>query len=187
MTWENRITGTGEEAPDQLLANPRNWRIHPRAQREALAGVLREVGVVQEVIVNRQTGHLLDGHLRVDLAIEEEQDTVPVKYVDLTLEEEAEVLATFDPLSTMAVTDPSQLGALLGDVHSGEEGVQQLLAELGDDSGPYSPNLNPDMSMRDVDAGDMDKAQGKINPSNGSANMLEVICPHCGEEFEVSG
>ena len=26
--WRNRITGSGEEAPDQLLANPANWRIH---------------------------------------------------------------------------------------------------------------------------------------------------------------
>jgi len=30
-TWRNRITGSGEEAPDQLLANPANWRIHPKA------------------------------------------------------------------------------------------------------------------------------------------------------------
>ena len=29
--WRNRIIGTGEEAPDQLLANPANWRIHPKA------------------------------------------------------------------------------------------------------------------------------------------------------------
>jgi len=26
-TWRNRITGAGDEAPDQLLANPANWRI----------------------------------------------------------------------------------------------------------------------------------------------------------------
>ena len=30
-TWRNRITGTCEEAPDQLLANPDNWRIHSKA------------------------------------------------------------------------------------------------------------------------------------------------------------
>ena len=38
--WRNRITGSGEEAPDQLLANPANWRIHPKAQQDALAGAL---------------------------------------------------------------------------------------------------------------------------------------------------
>jgi hypothetical protein len=37
-SWRNRISGAGEEAPDQLLANPANWRIHPKAQQDALAG-----------------------------------------------------------------------------------------------------------------------------------------------------
>lgn len=32
--WRNRIAGAGEEAPDQLLANPANWRIHPKAQQD---------------------------------------------------------------------------------------------------------------------------------------------------------
>jgi hypothetical protein len=54
--WRNRITGSGEEAPDQLLANPANWRIHPKAQQNALAGALDAVGWVQQVLVNRRTG-----------------------------------------------------------------------------------------------------------------------------------
>ena len=36
--WKNRIVGHGEESPEQLLANPKNWRTHPKEQREALAG-----------------------------------------------------------------------------------------------------------------------------------------------------
>ena len=44
MTWQNRIVGYGEEPPDQLLANPRNWRTHPASQTDALAGVLRTCG-----------------------------------------------------------------------------------------------------------------------------------------------
>jgi hypothetical protein len=36
-TWRNRIVGSGEEPPEQLLANPANWRIHPRGQQQALA------------------------------------------------------------------------------------------------------------------------------------------------------
>lgn len=44
VTWRNGIVGSGEEAPDQLLANPANWRIHPKAQQDALAGALDAVG-----------------------------------------------------------------------------------------------------------------------------------------------
>jgi hypothetical protein len=76
--WRNRITGTGEEAPDQLLANPANWRIHPKAQQDALAGALDEVGWVQQVLVNRRSGFVVDGHARVTLALSRGEATVPV-------------------------------------------------------------------------------------------------------------
>ena len=66
--WQNRIVAEGDEAPDQLLANPANWRIHPKAQQDALGSVLESVGWVQRVLVNRLSGHVVDGHLRVALA-----------------------------------------------------------------------------------------------------------------------
>jgi hypothetical protein len=65
MPWRSRIVGSGEEAPDQLLANPRNWRIHPRSQQRALETVLDRVGWVSEVLVNRRTGHLVSSTPRV--------------------------------------------------------------------------------------------------------------------------
>src|SRR5438309_1172713 len=97
MQWKVRIIGHGMEPPDQLLANPLNWRIHAKFQQDALAGVLDQVGWVQEVIVNQRTGHLVDGHLRVTLALRRGEVSIPVKYVDLSEQEEALVLATLDP------------------------------------------------------------------------------------------
>ena len=77
--WKNRIISSGTEAPDQLLANPLNWRVHPQDQQTALMDVLGEIGWVQEVIVNQRTGHLVDGHLRVVLALRNDETEVPVK------------------------------------------------------------------------------------------------------------
>ena len=82
MAWESRIIGHGEAAPSDLVGNPRNWRTHPQAQRDALAGVLDEVGWVQDVIVNKRTGYLVDGHARVAVAAQRGEDAVPVVYVD---------------------------------------------------------------------------------------------------------
>ena len=56
------MVGEGAVAPDQLLANPRNWRIHPHEQEKALETVLDKVGWVQRVIVNQRTGFVVDGH-----------------------------------------------------------------------------------------------------------------------------
>lgn len=130
--WKNRIVGYGEEAPDQLLANPKNVRIHPKHQQGALAGMLREVGVVQNIIVNRRSGCLVDGHLRVSLALRDGQASVPVTYVELDEAEEALVLATLDPIGALAGTDAVKLDALLREVSTGEADVQALLGTMAE-------------------------------------------------------
>ena len=138
-TWRNRISGYGEESPDQLLANPANWRIHPKGQQDALAGVLSEVGYVQNVIVNQRTGHLVDGHLRVSLALRDNQPTIPVTYIDVDEAEEALILATLDPLAAMAATDASKLAELLESVSTGDAAVMAMLSELAVNEGIVPP------------------------------------------------
>ena len=135
MNWRNRIVGEGEEAPDQLLANPRNVRIHPGEQQDALRGSLAEVGWIQRVIVNKRTGFVVDGHARVKLALRNEQATVPVVYVDLSEEEEALILATYDPIGAMAATDKQLLDDLLREVQTGDEALGKLLDDLAKGAG----------------------------------------------------
>jgi len=142
-SWRNRIVGSGEERPDQLLANPANWRIHPKAQQDALAGSLDAVGWVQQVMVNRRTNHVVDGHARVALAISRNEPTVPVLYVDLEPNEEALVLAALDPISAMAGTDDAQLQALLAGIETDNEGLRALLDELAG-AAPRESLTDPD-------------------------------------------
>lgn len=137
--WKNRIVGHGEEAPDQLLANPNNWRIHPGFQQEALAAVLDEVGWVQEVIVNRTTGHLIDGHLRVQLAMRRDESMIPVKYVELSEAEEQTILAMLDPIGAMAAADREKLDELLSAVQSSNEQVRQALERTAVKEGILPP------------------------------------------------
>jgi hypothetical protein len=113
---KNRIVGIGEEAPDQLLANPANWRVHPTEQADELEKVLETVGWIQRVIVNRRTQHIVDGHLRVQLAMKREEETIPVSYVDLSPEEERLALLTYDPIAALAGRDPDKLPDLLESV-----------------------------------------------------------------------
>jgi len=155
--WRNRITGSGEEAPDQLLANPANWRIHPKAQQDALAGALDQVGWVQQVLVNRRSGFVVDGHARVALALTRGEATVPVLYVDLDPEEEALVLATLDPISAMAGRDDEKLRALLADITVDDAGLQALLGDLaGVKAGRTDPDDVPEPSEEPyVKAGDL--------------------------------
>lgn len=126
----SRIVGEGDEAPDQLLANPLNWRRHPKAQVDALEGLLRDVGWVQRVIVNRQTQHIVDGHARVELALRRGEPRVPVLYVDLSEAEERLVLASLDPIGGLAATDQAMLADLLREVSTEDDGLRALLDGL---------------------------------------------------------
>lgn len=123
----NRIIGSGEVDPKLLTANPKNWRIHPAHQREALKGVLDDVGFVQNVVVNKTTGFVVDGHLRVSVAIERDEPLIPVVFVELTEEEEAKILATIDPIGALAGTDTKLLSELLAEIETRNASVQTLL------------------------------------------------------------
>lgn len=129
-SWRNRIVDRTEERPDQLVANPRNWRIHPHTQEEALVAVLDRVGWVTDVIANRRTGYVVDGHLRVLAAMSRGEETVPVTWVDLDPGEEELILATFDPLTGLAVADQAQLDSLIGDLHMDIPDIGDLLGSL---------------------------------------------------------
>jgi hypothetical protein len=140
--WRNRIVGSGEASPAELLANPRNWRTHPPDQRAALTGSLAEVGWVAQVLVNRTTGHVVDGHARLDEAMARSEPTVPVLYVELSAEEEALVLATLDPIGAMATADTAKLRDLLADLSVDDVGLARLLADL---AGPRAGLVDPDL------------------------------------------
>jgi hypothetical protein len=133
-SWNNRIVAYGEENPEQLLANPLNWRVHPKAQQVSLSGVLDDIGFISPVIVNRTTGHMVDGHLRVSLALRNNVSSIPVVYVELSEQEEKEALITLDPIANMAAADMKNLEELIGDVGSVSDPVRHLISDILNES-----------------------------------------------------
>jgi hypothetical protein len=126
--WRNAIVGYRLVPPDQLLANPRNPRRHPNVQRDALRASLRELGWVLPVLQNVRTGHLIDGHARIEEALSAGVPEVPVIDVDLSPEQEAMALATLDPIAAMASRDREALDLLLREIDTGEQALMDLLA-----------------------------------------------------------
>lgn len=133
--WRNRIVGHGEEAPDQLLANPMNFRVHTGDQASALVGGLNTIGWVQNIVVNRTTGHVVDGHLRIRQAMARGEPMVPVVYVELDENEERIALATLDPIAAMARTDDDMLAELLAQVEVEDAALAEFLDELNPNNG----------------------------------------------------
>jgi ParB-like chromosome segregation protein Spo0J len=134
--WTNRIVAYADVAPDQLLANPLNYKIHTAFQGESLEGVLDTVGWIMPVVVNRSTGRVVDGHLRVMRALTAQEPTVPVAWVDLSEEEERMALASADAIARYAVVDPNAYAHLLSDITTddiGDARTKKLFETIWDD------------------------------------------------------
>ena len=139
--WRNRIIGHGEQPAISFMANPLNWRIHPKAQRDALTGILGDVGWVQSVIVNRTTGNVVDGHARIEEALKLGDDTpVPFVEVELSEEEEQKILLTLDPISALAAADKANLQALMDSASFDSPALNQMLADIAADVGLVMDN-----------------------------------------------
>jgi len=139
--WKNKIIRHEDMPVSELTPNPKNWRKHPKGQAEALSGAIEEVGYLIPVTWNERTGKILDGHLRVELARANHEETIPVNVVDLSEEEEAKALLTLDPITAMAEADKDLLKALMDQVSTDNEGIQKMIDGLAQDNGL---NLNHD-------------------------------------------
>lgn len=166
MKLRDRIKELRRVPANQLAPNPKNWRLHPVAQQNALRGLLSEIGISAAAIaVERPEGLvLIDGHLRSEILGDE---IIPVLIVDLTDAEADLLLTTFDSVSALAIPDPDKLEQLLSEISTKSDAVQQMLDKMSVDHGISSPDFQPS--------------------DNGTQGVLDqkkpITCPHCGEEF----
>jgi len=116
MGYKKRVIGLKMVDPASLTPHPQNWRRHPPAQMKAVRAMLDGVGWAGAVIVNKRTGRIIDGHARVEAAIEAGEAEIPVLHVDVPEESEKLLLASYDPIASMAEADQETLQALLADI-----------------------------------------------------------------------
>lgn len=130
MNVRDRIKEFRRIPSKNILPNPRNWREHPEKQRDALRGVLAEVGIADAVLVRqvkRGKYELIDGHCRTELLQGAE---IPALVLDVTEEEASKLLATLDPLAGMATTNAAKLDELLSSVSTSNEALNGLFDQM---------------------------------------------------------
>ena len=135
--------------PKDIRMNAKNWRIHPRRQRQAYNAFKEKIGWAGAVLINKATGNLLDGHMRVDEALKNKEPKVPCLLGCWTEQEENLILQSLDPLGALASTDKEALASLteankkrLGDIQNDNiRKLAQLTQDLkqhaeSEESGP---------------------------------------------------
>jgi DNA modification methylase len=151
MKIRDRIKELRRVPARELVPNPKNWRSHPLAQQDALKGLLEELGYCDALLARElSNGKLLiiDGHLRQETTPDM---IVPVLILDVTEAEADKLLATLDPLASLAEADRDALTSLLASVDTGSAAVESLLANLAAgeltpffDSGEITGLTDPD-------------------------------------------
>jgi hypothetical protein len=120
----------------ELLDHHGNPRRHPQAQRDALRGVLEQVGIAAALVAYysaRNGGQLtlIDGHLR-----RQDYDLDwPTLILDVSDEEADLLLATHDALAAQAEYDKPKLDALLQEVRAKSPAVVGMLKDLARKTG----------------------------------------------------
>ncbi len=130
MHIRDRIKELRRVRASELRPNPRNWRNHPAAQRDALRGVLAEVGYADALLARElEDGalELVDGHLRAETTPDA---LVPVLVLDVSQEEADKILLTLDPLAALAGVDQDHLADLLATTKFTSPHLEQLLDNL---------------------------------------------------------
>jgi DNA modification methylase len=135
MHIRDRIKELRRVKAKDLRPNPRNWRTHPKAQREALQGILAEVGFADAVLARELPDgslELVDGHLRAETTPEME---LPVLILDVSEEESNKLLATLDPLAAMAGASAEKLSELIKTLGTTSDAVANLMARTAREAG----------------------------------------------------
>lgn len=130
MEIRDRVKELRRVRASELRPSASNWRTHPVRQKDALKGVLAEVGYADALLARELPDgslELVDGHLRAETTPD---SIVPVLVLDVTEAEAKKILATLDPLAALAETDTAKLDALLREVQTESEAVAGMLTEL---------------------------------------------------------
>lgn len=161
--WKHRIVGSGTQKADQFLHHPLNPKYHPPEQREALRAILDSVGQIARVIVSKNSGYLLDGHERVWLGLESNED-IDFDEVDVTEAEEFLILATLDPVGWMAKHDAAKLKEVTEQIDTEDATLGALLEQIKAEAGlvPVSIEVPP--------------APPKEEPALRSEVLIEIRC-----------
>lgn len=119
--------------PSTLTPNAKNPRQHPGTQRRAVEAGLQQLGWLTPLVMNSQTGNLIDGHLRREEAIEKNLPEVPVIVLDVPKEKEAAALGIIDKVSSMATYNEALTREIIESTRALDEELAALVYEHSDD------------------------------------------------------
>ncbi len=132
------------------IPNPKNWRTHPQHQKDALKGVLDEIGYADALLVREMAGgqyQLIDGHLRAETTPNQE---VPVLILDLDEKEAELLLSTLDPIGALAGANDDLLASLVENIETDNIALKEMFVKIGQQTSLENLDCN-DKEIHSID------------------------------------
>ena len=182
-------------APDNLTPYDGNPRVIPDEAIDAVAKSIESAGFRQPIVVDSE-GVIVIGHTRRLAAMKLGLKRVPVHEVTDLEPEKIQALRLNDNRSA-EFTDWDQLalGIEVSDLATSDFDLESLvfddaeMARLLDTAEEFEPSLDPKaVKGHEVTDEDMEKAKAKMTDDfdqRSNQDLVDVICPHCAEEFSI--
>ena len=179
MQIRNRIKELRQVKASELLPNPKNWRTHPNGQADALKGVLAEIGYADALIAYETPDGLMliDGHLRAETTPDMD---VPVLVTDLDDDEAAMLLATLDPLASMARTNHDALSSLIGSLTMGNDAVNSMLTAISEGVTEFIEGIGETPSLDELVS-----QYGEFDPESLYPEIRIKVPPDIKDKFDA--
>lgn len=173
---------------DSLKPFERNSRRHSESQVKQLVNAISQWGFTIPILID-ENNTVLAGHARLLAAQSLRLETVPcIVASDWSDDQKRAYVIADNKLAENSEWDTSVYFSELKELSN--KGFDISLTGLDEELGAlsYQPNLEPVGGYAEITPDDVAAAQetiGQIKPS--SQSITQVVCPHCGEDFEFAG
>jgi hypothetical protein len=144
----NRIKAHVRVRAGDLVPHELNPRVHPQAQRQALAALYQEIGFARSLLAYELPDgrlKLIDGHLRREM---DPDMLVDVEVLDVQDAEARALLLSLDPLAQLADHDQAVLDQLRGLTQTSSDALANLWGAIGRSGAAVQQTLEKTRSPR---------------------------------------
>jgi len=178
-------------AVDDLIPYDRNPKIHPDTQVTQLANSIRQWGWTIPILID-ENSTVIAGHGRLFAAKQLDMKEVPcIRASGWSDEQKKAYVIADNKLAENGEWDTGLYFSQLKEMNNSGFDLSLMGVDIDLSVFNYNPILEPAFDASEIDASKMVKASDDMNADHRSrlngTQGIEVVCPHCGEDFEFTG
>jgi ParB-like chromosome segregation protein Spo0J len=172
---------------DGIFPYEDNPRQHPESQIDQIAASIEKLGFKSPILVD-SAYTIVAGHGRYLAALKLGLESVPVINLgELSEQDRIAYTIADNRLAERSTWNMDVLKSEVAKLREFEFDLSLTGFEIDTLPGHFEPKLDPKAVGRQVTDKDIERAGTRMQAGGRAQEFTQVICPHCGEEFEYTG